>query len=259
MFGDDENYDKYTRKTLGEALSFPRNYTIPNERRLKALQRLKDLGLETQEEVPSQGLFQTKKRAAIKYQARQIRIQGMADELYSILESKLSNGPFLFGNKPTSIDCLVFGHLSMHLFPTVPNNYLANRLKDSFPRTWKFIVDFNTNFIDNKTLDVAPSQTFSLGLLLKSIWHEIMPTRPRHTISPETESETDNVKARKDWRSKAVFIAGTAALLVGFVLTNNMIVLDMGNEADDYMESQDFNSMTDDDDENDSDADDELD
>lgn len=241
---------------MAETLPFPRNYTAPYNLQKAALEEVENLTLDTKARNSGKGLFQGKNNAALQYQARQIRIQSMADELYSALESKLSQGAFLFGSKATSIDCLMFGHLALHLYPAVPNDFLSKRLKESFPRTWKFLIDFHTNFFEERQLDIAVTPAVSLSGICKSLWNEIVYGGPPKSESSDDKSEEDKVKAGREWRSKALFIGYAIGVLVVFVLSNNMIVIDTGEHEQEYMMAEDHNDALDSDFEADSDEDD---
>lgn len=236
-------------------MSFPRNYIIPVSRHREALLRIQDLGFEGPAQNTPQGLFGSSKKAELRQQKRMIRIQSMADELYSVIETMLSKTQFLLGNKATSIDCLVFGHLALHLFPAVPNAFLATALKESYPRTWKYLVDFNTKVFDNNPLNIIPQPTFSASALLRSIWHEVVGHRP---VTGKTDFDTpkQSEQAKREWRAKATFATGLAAVLIGFVLSNNLVVFDLGDaKGDDFMSSEAYNLATDDESESESDAD----
>lgn len=231
---------------------------------------MEDLSLGFSTEETSQGIFQGKKRAELQLQARQIRIGSMADALYAPFESKLSHGPFVNSdsNRPTSLDCLVFGHLSLHLFPSVPKSFLATRLKEKYPRTRKFLVDFNARFFEGGISNVMARPSFSLRSSLTAIWHEVTGARwstaRTGTIdSPESASSTaaEDSKASKEageWRAKAAFVGGALTVLVAFVLSNNLIVLELGDddEGDAFLNSNDFHVDPDSDDDGDDDDDD---
>lgn len=208
---------------------------------------MRDLGLDFETDKIPQGLFGDKKKAALRQQARMIRVQRLADNLYTISESKLSKSQFLLGNKATSIDCLAFGQLALHLFPPVPNNFLAKTLKQSYPRTWKYIVDFRTEIFEHGSLNIVPVSAFSTAALLQSIWREL--AGPAKITKEDTEGSAEKSElVRRQWRSKAAFVTGAVALLIGFVLTNNMITFDIEEsvEADDFMSSAAYNVPTDD-------------
>ena len=63
----------------------------------------------------------------------------MASEFYHPLSNLVISSnperPFLFGNTtPTSLDALIYGHLSLHLLPTMPDPALRTIIVESHPR-----------------------------------------------------------------------------------------------------------------------------
>jgi hypothetical protein len=63
----------------------------------------------------------------------------MASEFYyplsDLVISTTSNRPFMFGNAtPTSLDALIYGHLSLQFFPTLPDPILHTTIVESHPR-----------------------------------------------------------------------------------------------------------------------------
>lgn len=46
------------------------------------------------------------------------------------LSERLDKGPYFFGNKPTELDALVFGHLFSILTTELPGNQFASVVKD---------------------------------------------------------------------------------------------------------------------------------
>lgn len=266
------------RGALARELQFFRNYTRPLSRQKIALARLEELGFHDagslEDSGPSTGgggggfLFHRKRRDDLLRQARQIRVQKLMDSLYCLLESKLSSSAYLFGARPSSIDCLVFGHLALHLFPAVPNDFLGRRIKDSFPRTRKFLVDFNAKVFDVERFELARTPPWSLTSTLAAIWSEVAHNgswQSNHTgSSPDASNGTpDETKKPREWWQKAAFVGGAITLLIGFVVSNGLIVLELGQ--DDESESQAAGQFEDDaqeytlasDDDDDDDLDDE--
>ena len=63
----------------------------------------------------------------------------MASEFYyplsNLVMSSTPERPFVFGNTtPTSVDTLIYGHLSLHLLPTLPDPILRNTIVECHPR-----------------------------------------------------------------------------------------------------------------------------
>lgn len=243
LYAYDENYTTFTRRELGNKLRFPLNYTSATSRHKEALQRVESLGIDIPSLTGPRDIFGSVKKSDLKHKKHMIRLQGMADDLYSITETMLSNTQFLLGNKPTSFDCLVFGHLAIHLFPSVPNPFLATTLKASYPRTWKYLIDFKTKIFDGSSLTVAPAMKSSVSSALRSIWYEVTGF---NTVKQSQDSDDASVAKAKDaWRAKATFASSLVVGLVAFLLINGIIVIDLGDNeeiGDDFMSSEAYNA-----------------
>jgi Glutathione S-transferase, C-terminal domain len=73
-----------------------------------------------------------------------LQLHALASDFYTqfsnSLQSTTEERPFLLGSRsPTSIDALVYGHLSLHLFPNLPDPVLRNTLTESHPQLASYI------------------------------------------------------------------------------------------------------------------------
>src|SRR5436190_1003359 len=60
---------------------------------------------------------------------------GFYSSLSNLVISSTQERPFVFGNMtPTSLDALIYGHLSLHLLPTLPDPILRTTIVESHPR-----------------------------------------------------------------------------------------------------------------------------
>ena len=55
-------------------------------------------------------------------------VEETANIVFATLSGKLGTQKYFFGNQPSSLDALVFGHLAVHLFAPLPKENLRNLL-----------------------------------------------------------------------------------------------------------------------------------
>jgi len=68
-----------------------------------------------------------------------VQLHSLASEFYTTLTNLITTTtkemPFIFGRMtPGSLDAVVYGHLSLHLFPTLPDPTLRTTIVETFPR-----------------------------------------------------------------------------------------------------------------------------
>ncbi|XP_076036792.1 metaxin-2-like [Oratosquilla oratoria] len=101
---DPVTYEEVTRARYGSVYPWPLNKVLTRHKRGQILRKLRVLGWskKTLEEV-----------------------YGEVEHCCSALSERLDNGQFFFGNRPTELDALVFGHLFTLLTTPLPDNRLA--------------------------------------------------------------------------------------------------------------------------------------
>jgi hypothetical protein len=62
-----------------------------------------------------------------------------AQDVFSCLDSKLGDAPYLFGALPTSVDAAAFGYLCAVLYTPLPDPVLSLLLQERFPRLVRFV------------------------------------------------------------------------------------------------------------------------
>jgi Glutathione S-transferase, C-terminal domain len=67
------------------------------------------------------------------------QLHALASDFYTplsnLVNSTTAEYPFLFENgEPTSLDALIYGHLSLHLLPTIPDPVLRTTIVEYHPR-----------------------------------------------------------------------------------------------------------------------------
>lgn len=154
------NYSAITRKTFSSFLPFPLSWILPHNLRASAKARTAHLGLssldidseEQQEEdknpVPESLRTKTGPSSILSSpeNAAQIRLHGLAKAFLAPLQDLRGQGRFFIGERPTTLDCLAMGYLSLCLFPDLPSNWLASTIRNEFPMLGAFVHDMQQLF-----------------------------------------------------------------------------------------------------------------
>lgn len=191
--------------------------------------RTEELTLKYPPESAPQGYFAAAQSTTFHRSAYQTKLLTTADEVYAALETKLSHSPYLCGKVPQLIDCLAFGHLALHLFPAVPNDFLAKRLQTAFPRTWRYLVDLKELLLDTRELEVCHIGSRSIRdsfLAVKDSFTDCIPQLGKFHNDDKTGNDTAS-----SWQSSTLFISTILAGLIGFVHVNKLIVIDFTEEV----------------------------
>ncbi|SMR51548.1 unnamed protein product [Zymoseptoria tritici ST99CH_3D1] len=172
-----ENYRLTTRPAFTKILPWHANYIIPPQRRAAARSRTEHLGISSidvdnvhedmsnrppgyeavgKEEgfekeaqarasllLPKKNtlksLLQTPERASI------FKLQALADNFFGPLADVLGEKEYLLGTEEgTSVDCLLYGLLALMLFPKVPQDWLAQTMRQRYGKLAAFVERVHT-------------------------------------------------------------------------------------------------------------------
>ncbi|XP_078060540.1 metaxin-1-like [Mustelus asterias] len=110
---DSKNYVSFTRPWYGEAIPFPLNFFLPNRMHTHFLERLR---------LIRGGQWNDNEEEA------ENEIYKEARECLTLLSQRLGSQKFFFGDSPSSLDAIVFGHLAPLLKAKLPNSKLQQHL-----------------------------------------------------------------------------------------------------------------------------------
>uniref|UniRef100_UPI00398F055E metaxin-1b n=1 Tax=Pristiophorus japonicus TaxID=55135 RepID=UPI00398F055E len=111
---DSKNYVSFTRPWYGEAIPFPLNFFLPNRMHVRSLERLR---------LIRGGQWHDNEEEA------ETEIYKEARECLTLLSQRLGSQKFFFGDSPSSLDAIVFGHLAPLLKAKLPNSKLQQHLR----------------------------------------------------------------------------------------------------------------------------------
>jgi hypothetical protein len=195
-----ENYNTTTSSAYTAILPWYANYTVPPKRRDLARARTAHMGLSsldvdtTAEEgfAPGRGTasseYEAAKRAAGiptesqpnsmsmgrgkglggllggQVYAARFRLDALSGELLDPLSDLLGKHDHLFrGEKPSSLDCLAFGYLSLLYYPMVPQAWLRETIQTKYPRIGAYIHRLRKDFFHNHEVDPVDVWSVSTG------------------------------------------------------------------------------------------------
>ncbi|KAK4693353.1 sorting and assembly machinery component 37, partial [Lecanoromycetidae sp. Uapishka_2] len=158
LYVSSENYSS-TRSAYTPILAWPTQYYIPLSRRSLAKARTGYLGLsgldvdtvddeedkrrKLDDMIPS-GLRTSKKTLAgllkEKGGGNRFKIDSLVDVAYEPLQKLLGQKKYmLLDEKPSSLDCLALGYLSLALLPDLPQRWLAEGMKARYPELCAYV------------------------------------------------------------------------------------------------------------------------
>ncbi|BFZ63159.1 hypothetical protein YB2330_004279 [Saitoella coloradoensis] len=246
LYADYPNYSRVTRHVLSAPLPFPASYVEPFRLRTAAQARVERLGFndalgsnftdEVKEERnpnPRQNTFPLltapQPKLSPENLKKRIALTNLASEFYAmintiILQNPLRPTPFVFGDQPSSVDALLFGVLSTHLYPELPNPWLASELRKQ-ERVAAWTHEARRTFIPSplETITSRPSIT-------SMFWDAIFQQEKKaENVVKDAAAE---VQARTR-RSKRIMVAvgGVVAFIV-YVFAAGIVRIEVGGEEE---------------------------
>ncbi|KAI8926255.1 hypothetical protein BC831DRAFT_511793 [Entophlyctis helioformis] len=148
-----------------------------------------------------------------------------AREAYRALADKLGDKPYFFGDRPSSLDAIAYGHLAVHVFPSlaVPKLFslltfefptliaYCARLKGEIPLTRPSMRSMVSDFVK----DPEP--------YLRFVWEGF-----QTKMVPVTEKKTKEQRVQAFW--KGVSVVAAVGFFVGFVASNGLVQISIEDD-----------------------------
>lgn len=199
LYVSSENYSSTTSSAYTAILPWFANYILPPKRRNLARARTVHLGLasldvkETEHNRgPGSGTaaseYEAAKRAAgiptdsqpkvlsmgrkqglggllsAPIYAARFKLDALANELLEPLSDLLGKKDYLLdGDKPSSLDCLVFGYLALMFYPPVPQAWLKETIQTRYPRITRYIRRLRNELIGDEEVNAGDVWSVSTG------------------------------------------------------------------------------------------------
>lgn len=161
-----ENYRLATRPAFGKILPWHANYFVPPQRRSAARNRTDHLGISSidvdnvHEDMSNkpQGFdgvgkepqfeAETQKRASLLLPRKEtvrsllqrpehaaiFKLHALADNFFEPLQDLLDEKQHLLGEDLMAVDCLVYGYLSLMLYPQLPQDWLSTSMRRKYKK-----------------------------------------------------------------------------------------------------------------------------
>jgi hypothetical protein len=179
--------------------------------------------------------------------AARFRLDALSNELLEPVADLLGHTDYLFnGTRPSSLDCLAFGYLSLLFYPAVPQAWLKETIQTKFPRVASYICRLRKEVFSNEEISSTDVWSISSGSIITapgmllpwqsrsqslasnalSCTREIMGNIAavssiiQHTKIVPSEPTTDSKSAHSSLPSRSLIrtlLSATAAATVGLV------------------------------------------
>ncbi|KAI9202560.1 uncharacterized protein BJ171DRAFT_177122 [Polychytrium aggregatum] len=231
---ESENFVKSTRPKFSKALGFISRYYVPNQLREKARFRLK--GTRT---IESDG----KEVPEVYLEAR---------DIYKELAKMLGDKPFFFGDRPTSLDAVAYGHLALHTYPSLANVQLFTMLSFEFPTLVDFVkriqtkLDVEANDKLNLPISQGPVNESMLAWMIKdpkailySAWRQVQ-DNVTHMWHGDGGQKTK--EERKELIYNTAMVIGGIVFFVGYAFASGIIQIshDTHHDHDDDDDDEEY-------------------
>lgn len=138
--------------------------------------------------------------------------------------------------RPTTLDCIVFGHLALHLYPDLAHGRLQHILRHEYPRLATYCDRLKAEWFSTEHQESEPSEE------VPSLWRTFYsnPTAFFRNIKDDIVSYMGNEKpvkkseAELDFQKKRIWsIAGGLTFFLAYVIYNGIVSVEFGDEFDD--------------------------
>ncbi|KAI9284463.1 Tom37 C-terminal domain-containing protein [Umbelopsis sp. AD052] len=241
-YADQTNFVKTIRPTYAKLLPFPTRYFVPIRLRNNAKARLEKYEVEIKDDDDSQ--LATSETDDLKklMETGWHHMYTLARDTYKVLDAKLGEKDYFFGDKPSTLDCLAFGYLSLHMYPMLPHHRLRIILTTEYPRLSLFCDRFKKAYF-TEPLPQSESAT-EIPTLWKSFTNspvEFFSSIKSNIIGQSGEEKKEEKKsdAQLDFERKRIWsIAGAVTLFLGYIIMNGIVSIELGDDSGDYEEGE---------------------
>ncbi|KAH6584545.1 hypothetical protein BASA60_000946 [Batrachochytrium salamandrivorans] len=224
---ENENYTKSIHPTLTGSLTFFGRYNLPPKLKERAKIRLQSYRM-------------------LDYKGEKVpEVYIAAREAYRALADKLGDKNYFYGDSPSTLDAIAFGHLSLHAYPSLAVPKLFSLLAFEFPTLIAYCARLKEKIFPDPLI-LSPSTHPSIGAVvsdfynnpgsyLRLVWEGVQ-TR----MVPKTRKQTKEQRVQAFW--KGVSITGAVVFFLGFVFVNGIVEIDTASYEDDSDEADDEGS-----------------
>jgi len=283
MYLADENFD-VLRGAFAKLLPVPARYYVPGVLRREARGRCEGLipassssvsatdaamPLPLPSAMTAAALPATKEKILAKAAAERIKQVAIATNFLQAIESRLGEGRYFFGDRPSSLDCLAAGYLSLGLYAELPNGWLREEMLARHGRLCKYVrdvrgqmfgdgVDVEAVMSGQATMTTSSGQVAGGGLPWGIVEPQYVPwvtgfllngamemvgitsTERRGSWEDEEEGQTREEEERKKgikslqrWETakKMAVAVGCIGLFIGHCVWSGLITMELGGRG----------------------------
>ncbi|KAI8337221.1 hypothetical protein BC941DRAFT_494758 [Chlamydoabsidia padenii] len=247
-YADMTNFVKSIRPTYAQLLSFPSRYLVPIQLKKNAKARLAKYNVEITSDDTT--LPENEKEEMLELQRTGWHhMYRLARETYGVLDNKLGEKDYMMGDRATTLDCVVFGYLSLHYYPNLAHKRLQHILKEEYPRLARFCDRFHSTYFSDKngpTLSEPANDIPSLWRTIVSNPRGFLTTIKDDAISYMSSADENKKKrseAQLDFERKRIWsIAGGVTFLLAYIIYNGIVSVEVVDE-DEYDDDDDDDTI----------------
>ena len=96
--------------------------------------------------------------------AARFKLDALSNDLLQPLSDRLGKKDYLLeGDKPSSLDCLVFGYLALVLYAPVPQAWIKETIQTKFPRIHRYIRRLREDLLGNEDIKTTDAWDVTTG------------------------------------------------------------------------------------------------
>ncbi|CAO3687010.1 unnamed protein product [Umbelopsis vinacea] len=236
-YADQTNFVKTIRPTYAKLLTFPTRYFVPIRLRNNAKARLEKYEVEIKDDDSSSLDSSETEDLKKLMETGWHHMYTLARDTYKVLDTKLGEKDYFFGDEPSTLDCLAFGYLSLHMYPMLPHHRLRIILTTEYPRLALFCDRFKKAYF---TEPLPQSESASdMPTLWKAFTQnpmEFFSSIKSNIIGkPQEKKEEKKSEAQLDFERKRIWsIAGAVTVLVGYIIMNGIVSIEIDDGSAEY-------------------------
>ncbi|KAI8895392.1 hypothetical protein BC833DRAFT_601453 [Globomyces pollinis-pini] len=211
---EQDNYVNSIQPTMGTHLSFFNKYMIPGQIRDRVRSRL--------------GVVRY-----VKFGDDYVpEIYATAHECYKALADKLGEKSFFFGDTPTTLDAIAYGHLSLHAFPSLKVPALFTMLAFQFPTLIAFCERMRQHTFTTPLIR-SPNERPTLRYLIGDFMTDPQSYLAWAWEGFQTQIVTDKTKEERVERFwKGATVVGAMVFFTAFIVKNRIVEVEMDLKAE---------------------------
>ncbi|KAJ1555389.1 Metaxin-3, partial [Nowakowskiella sp. JEL0078] len=254
---ESDNYNNSTRPTYAKNLPWISRYTVPSKLREKVKFRLSKYKLLKFNDKAVPELW---RRAVLKKDESVSEVYLDARKIYHVLEIKLGEKKYMFGDKPSTLDAIMYGHLALHSsfkssprlfgilaleFPLL-SSYLKVIRQQLFPNSIELpltpstLITMQTQILSilrnqkEAILGVARFTSREAGILVDAVIDKIKGSKgSKANISNEERERIEKIyRTRIDMLKNVASVFGAVGFFLGFIVHKQIVEISVNDEEE---------------------------